>query len=222
MTKFLDSRRARSMDIVWQKGRLDSRLYKHTRVMAVVFLLALSSYAKPAPVEDPEIVVENGIPVLRLPDSLIALIDTSFPGFRIPNSADLTGAWATWIGLGTVPYAVVGDFNGDGLTDVSLILISATAFKHVAFLKEANGYQLALDEGNTFGPEGADLEGPQSIYLRLIPKGTEFVRQGPTVEDTIRFTAEFDSIEFGVMESSNAEITFWKNGVISFLPIGSL
>ncbi len=187
----------------------------------IVAMLVVGT-AQAASIEDPEIVVENGIPVLRLPDSLIALIDTTFPSFRVPDNTDLTGSWATWIELETVPYAVVGDFNGDGLTDVALILVNDTAFRQAIFLKEAGSYVLALDEGNTFDPPGGQLGRLQSIYLRLLPQGQEEVYAGPTEEDTVRFTPEFDSIELGIFESSEGEIAFWKDGAIDFQPLGGL
>ena len=187
----------------------------------IVAMLVVGT-AQAASIEDPEIVVENGIPVLRLPDRLITLIAKTFPSFRVPDNTDLTGSWATWIELETVPYAVVGDFNGDGLTDVALILVNDTAFRQAIFLKEAGSYVLALDEGNTFDPPGGQLDKPQSMFLRLLLQGREEVYAGPTEEDTVRFTPEFDSIEFGVMESSGGDITFWKDGAFDFQPLGGL
>ena len=124
------------------------------KILTAVFasLLLTVGCVKADPVQDPEIVTQNGQEVLLLPDSLQTLIAEQFPGFRVPDNSDLTGFWARFKFPGSFPFILLGDFNGDSIReDVVLILISADAYKLVIFNKETNGYTAAFEIGNTFG-----------------------------------------------------------------------
>ncbi len=58
--------------------------------MVLTFSLLVVSCVNADPVEDPTVVIEDGKDVLLLPDSLQTLIQTQFPGFRVPDNSDLT------------------------------------------------------------------------------------------------------------------------------------
>lgn len=92
--------------------------------LAAIFFL-LSGY-KPAistQIDDPQIVRQNGQKVLLLPNSLIESIRRNFHGFNIPTESDMTGRWLEEKEPNPFPYITWGDFDGDGLTDVAVLLV---------------------------------------------------------------------------------------------------
>ena len=190
---------------------------KHASLVAltmIVVVLLVISTAQAASIEDPEIVTRDGQDVLLLPDSLETLIASTYPGFRVPDNSDLSGFWARFKFPGSFPFMTLGDFNGDGLTDVVLILIGDDRYKKVIFHKTSQGYAVALELGNTFGPQGV-VESPQWLHLGRIRKGEdyEFVEftddQGE--DHVFTFHAENDSIITGSWESQT-KIIHWQDG----------
>jgi hypothetical protein len=88
------------------------------------------------------------MPVLQVPSRLEQFIKSKFIDLRIPGKDDLTGPWATWKGKPEVPYACWGDFNGDGLTDIGLILLGKGYWRVLAFhqLKDGGYVPLRLED----------------------------------------------------------------------------
>src|SRR5690348_4751217 len=86
--------------------------------------IAILAGHQPAFAENPlpKVIMEDGTPVVELPGKLTQFISVKFPDLRLPGKADMKGGWATFHGKREIPYACWGDFNGDGLTDVALIL----------------------------------------------------------------------------------------------------
>lgn len=171
--------------------------------MVLTFSLLVVSCVNADPVEDPTVVIEDGKDVLLLPDSLQTLIQTQFPGFRVPDNSDLTSFWGRFKVPGSFPFILLGDFNGDSLReDVILILISTDAFKVVIFNKETNGYTAAFED--TFDT----IPSPQSLTIGIIRKGEDFeiilseevTAQGEVEQNIFQFHADNDSLTLGVWE----------------------
>ena len=183
--------------------------------MALAFSLLIVGPVSADPVEDPEIVTQNGQEVLLLPDPLQTLIAEQFPGFRVPDITDVKGLWARIKVPGVFPFMVTSDFNEDGLKDdVALILLSDTAFKIVIFNKAANGYTVAFETGNELDPPLAGTPFYQRLLLSVVIKG-EDLQIGPS-----QFHADHDSVMVAIFEES-VVVIFWNGQTYEGLPVGS-
>lgn len=122
-----------------------------------------------ADILEPSINIEDGKKVLHLPDVLVSQINIDHPGYRIPTSNDLTGPWGfeseNSEGL---PFVTWGDFNGDGSTDVAIILINDTSWMFIVYHKLNNTYVDVMR-----GINNDKLA--QFTILSTVPKGTPFV-----------------------------------------------
>ena len=174
-------------------------LWTEDRSMRIVILCLLLIIAIPSSIEAqsniPQVVVKDGSPVLVLPDSLIAFIAESYPGFRVPTKEDRTGEWATYSKADAVPYACWGDFNGDGLTDVALMLIGNDGWRLVAFNQKVNGTYV---DHKVIGFPGEEknwyrYNPPQRFQVYTV-KAAEAFKVGDRASFYSRY--EFDSIAF--------------------------
>ena len=176
-------------------------------IKAIVLIGAIlaSNMLYAADISEPKIVKQNGKYVLLLPDLLVAQAKKSFPNFRIPKEEDITGIWANVRLSGEFPFVTWGDFNGDGLEDVALILIRSDdkAYKIVLFQKTSTGYSVGTSElGGIFSEISSSPLVPQDYSLILIPKGTKL-----PMDNTI-FEANNDSVGSGIYEA-RFMITYW-------------
>lgn len=71
--------------------------------------------------EVPVVKLQDGKPVLVLPVRMKEFIEGYFEDYRLPGPQDMIGDWAQF--KKTVPYAAWGDFNGDRLLDLALVLL---------------------------------------------------------------------------------------------------
>ncbi len=101
----------------------------------------------------PRIVMNEKGPILILPSKLTQVIALEFPGMRVPGPGDMKGGWAKTADKNSVPYACWGDYNGDGLVDVALMLISSRTWVFQVFNQTKEGY-LVIDQRWFLGPEG--------------------------------------------------------------------
>ncbi len=145
--------------------------------------------------ETPMVILKAGTPVLELPESLAALIVAKFPGLRIPTVDDMTGAWAAFSKREAVPYACLGDFNGDGLNDVALILIGKDSWKNVAFHRTSGDGWESLKLGKFAGrdKEFTRQNPPQEFRLYTLKAG-EKLKIGARIVERSKY--KFDSIAF--------------------------
>lgn len=144
----------------------------------------------------PKVVVEGERPLLVLPEALMRYIRVKFPDYRIPTKEDMTGEWGTYQKKDAVPYACWGDFNGDGLTDVALILIGKDQWRLVAFHQTAEGTYVASGKVVRFmGPDEIFYRRnpPQRFHIYTIKAGDVL-----KVGDKAAFNTpyQFDSIAF--------------------------
>lgn len=130
-------------------------------------------------------------------------IETQCPDYRIPNDSDLTYLWAS----NFLPYITWGDFNGDGRTDIAVILIKEGAWKEVIMHRTDQGYVVALnnDGRSVHFSNEAGIHSHQELLVRRVPKGEILRAFG------ITFSHDLDSVEFSYSEKG-ANVYFWKNG----------
>ena len=184
-----------------------------------VSLFGCYGFVQFEPVADPKIVVEGGKRSLILPAQFQQAVQVNFPDFGMATEADMTGPWAD----AGFPFITWGDFNGDGLTDIVVILFNDEAWRLSIFHKTAQGYEIAYQLGGGF-IEDDIVPGPQAYFVYLTPKGESISRQrydeDEDVTSTVEHTFEFDSIYWGVIETYG-EYIFWQNGKYEDISFGS-
>ena len=158
-------------------------------------LLLANSLAVRASDDSPKILLRENKPVLVLPESLTQYIKAKYPNLRVPNVEDMTADWATYLKKDTVPYACWGDFNGDGMTDVALILIGKQRWRLLAFNQTDEHTYEALRLGHFPGPDRSFTRHHplQNFYIYTLEAGKK-LKVG---EELVGHTQhEFDSIAF--------------------------
>jgi hypothetical protein len=186
-------------------------------VLALTSLLAVRQTVAQKQNESPRIEKKAGDEVLVLPGHLNESIRAQFPGFRVPAAKDRTGLWESDGDDGNLPFAVWGDFNGDGQTDVALILLGEKECKFVIFHQIADGYAVAHVVGGKTGNTANDwISSPQILSLKLIPKGKTYTYSG---SPKLRYTFKTDAIEFSASEQF-LSLWHWKDGKYETIEFG--
>ena len=106
-----------------------------------------------------------------------------------------------------------GDFNGDGLTDVAVILVGNKEWKLAIFHQSKSGFGLVHSHGSK--TEGADaiVPSPQLLSLKLLRKGKPYIYTflSHTGSHEKRYAFKTDVIEFSASERFSA-LLYCKNG----------
>ncbi len=177
-------------------------------VLALTSQLAVQQTVAQKQNESPRIEKKAGDEVLVLPGHLNDGIRTQFPGFRVPTAKDRTGLWESDTDEGNLPFAVWGDFNGDGRTDVALILLGNKEWKFVIFHQTDSGYVAAHSGGARTDMADALVQSPQILSLKLIPRGKTYTYSGSR---KLRYTFKTHAIEFSASEQF-LSLWHWKDG----------
>lgn len=115
---------------------------------------------------------------------------------RVPSREDMIGRWATYSKNNTVPYATWGDFNGDGLTDVALILIGQSG-KHRWWIAYSF-HQKADHSYQVFNLSEKFISEPQQFYLSTLEAGMKIFAGSRSLP----YTYKNDSIVFSSFEGN--------------------
>ncbi len=169
----------------------------------------------------PRIEIRAGQEYLVLPVKLSAAIEKEAPRFRVPGPKDRSGNWDQDTEAGNLPYAVWGDFNGDGRTDVALILLGNKEWKLTIFHQTEAGFRLVHSTGSkTEGPD-AQVPSAQVLSLKLVPRGKPYVYTTLTNagRKEKRYNFEYDAIEFSAVEQF-LSIVYWKAGKYEVMSFG--
>lgn len=191
-------------------------------------LVACAAAPAPAP-RDPEVVLIEGHPRLAMPQELQRAIAAACPGMRPPLDSEIIGRWARNISATSLPYAAWGDYDGNGLTDVAIVLLNETEWRFVIFNQVSAGTYNATYKrvGKRDRPRTSQWA-PEGITLRTIPKG-ENIYASPEPEDEAseetalpKDTRTFDRdvvslIQLDEQEDlGGAEILYWQtSGYVS-------
>jgi hypothetical protein len=154
---------------------------------------------------------EEGIPRLQLPQALVDAIGRELPGYRIPGAEDLRDRWLGYANESRLPYAAWGDFNGDGLIDVALILVSSDRWTVQSFHQQTDGGYQAHDLESFAGESGAFVRDhpPQEFALFVVSAGEDLVALDSTlIED---FRHPFDAIILTLLRAPESmQIYHWS------------
>jgi hypothetical protein len=199
---------------------INTRKFRSVLLSAVFSgTLALSStdFLFAANVEEPVVITVNGKRELVLPDAVLSLVNSKYPGFRVPGVDDLEGEWLYEYSDGRYPWVVWGDFTGNGMIDIALMLVNDKEWKKIIVNKTTTGYEVALDDlGNQFDLGDGVVDVPQDFYMHLLKKGTvieavTYPSGEKDQEQITSFTAQYDCVISGVYESQ-LSIIYWQNG----------
>ncbi|MBU0508903.1 hypothetical protein KKH27_08720 [bacterium] len=198
--------------------------------VALMVILCAGFPAQGEPPDQPVITPDRE---LILPDHLLSVLQAHFPAHRIPTQEDyrigygsIDSAYAVsqgwepdiyplWhvIGDSTLPFLCWGDFNGDSLTDVALMLISDIT-ESSATDKDTISPMLAVFHRTT---EGYDVAIPWNplprgwinYYLRTLPPQT--IKPYPLTGEEVPVSTRYDAIEWNNWEGS-AYVLYWDDG----------
>lgn len=158
----------------------------------------------PSPAEQPATAARTqsaGNEKQVVPPGLSDSIQSSFPGSRLPNEHELTGAWAVAKQSGSVPFICWGDFNGDGLQDAAMLLLSAQGWKFVIFEqhKDAQYMPVFVARGKQREELGKNWEevmitAPQKVILQTVNKGETWAPEGGDTVQEVKL--KFDAVQF--------------------------
>jgi hypothetical protein len=182
----------------------------------VVIIILLGRYeTTSAQIDIPQIVIKDGQETLVLPNSLTESIKTNFPGFRGPTASDMSGPWVSEKMSGLFPFIAWGDFNGDGLTDVAIILISDKQWKFIIFHGKSQGYVPAYEKGGIINEHSAKIQFPQQVTIRTVKKGEGWAPEGGDIPT--EYKHEFDAIAFSIYGKMQLYLSliYWDNGKYS-------
>lgn len=143
-------------------------------IILLSFSLFLACDNRKAEEDIPRIVLDGGYFRLRLPQALELEMKRLFPSYRLPEKQDFAGDLRPLFGAERLPYAVWGDFNEDGLTDVVLILKEENKDKSESIQRTKLISFHQTREGRYDPHVLRDMTGPGPpfyIYIQLQPPG---------------------------------------------------
>jgi hypothetical protein len=156
----------------------------------------------------PRIIKNQGEYVLSLPKSLEGFIQENFPTLRIPTDKDFVGDWASSIEKGYFPYISWGDFNGDRLIDIAMILIGRDHWKFIVFQYTKNdNYDSIILSESTKDPKRHVY--PQTYGVSTLRVGEKKVHHSGN--KTIELSFKNDAIDFFMFEGG-AVIYYMEQG----------
>lgn len=124
-------------------------------------------------IEDPKIVIREGKEELMIPWTLTESIKGNFPDLRLPGPSDLTSLWIVHKKPGSFPFVTWADFNGDGLTDVAVILFADEEWAFVIFHQKTNkSYEVEYE----YRAKTCQPECPKSFFLDVVKKGNKTIK----------------------------------------------
>ncbi len=176
-------------------------------VLLLALTLLFGCQRVAAQVTEPAVEPGADGPVLVLPPSLETAIQESFPDVRVPGQRNLVGGWATEPTATTLPFAAIGDFDGNNLSDVALFLLRVGSWRLVSFHQTEPGVWVAHTLRGFPGPNPTSVkQPPQTFRLQLIPADEPLVLGDVIVE---RNQYVFDTIAAFDVQDDTSAIT-WR------------
>ena len=196
--------------------------------LASIILLSLSLFpacdSRKAEADTPGIVLEDGYYKLRLPQSLESEMKRLFPSYRLPEKKDFVGDLQSLFGAERLLYAIWGDFNGDGLMDVVLILKEENKSESVQHTKLISFHRTR--EGSYDPHVLRDMTGPGPpfyIYIQPQPRGeVTYIDQNlsdSNILQTDTLNLQTEGIRFGFYGKASS-LFYWTEGEYKVLITG--
>lgn len=159
---------------------------------------------------------DRGLVPARLRES----IEANFPSYRVPEQKDITAGWIVDRKLGVSSFLCLGDFNGDGIEDAAIILISEQAWRLVIFEQDKSGKYRPVfiarpktkqELGKYW--ENEILVAPQQILLRKVQRGETWAPEAG--DDPHLGRLKVDAIALTTKPKPNADfvsLVIWERG----------
>lgn len=167
--------------------------------------------------QEPRVIELNGQPVLDVPQEMRAELAVKVPQFHMLADSDFLPSIIAELpqlrqqGVQLL-WAVIGDFDGNGLNDVALIGHVADQAKFVLVFTKPTGYEFHIYDTGAFNPHewygvgNNKVEYGQWAYLRKIPRGTI---TSPYEEQPLELAGDaFETVMWG----KAAVLQYWKDG----------
>ena len=160
----------------------------------------------------------------EIPSSIKVLIEKEFASYRIPKQKDIQGVWKDRIDQKRSTYYTSGDFDGNGLEDLAMILLGQKDWKLVAFHQISKGQYKAYPFGTFVGDDQLFTveHSTQRFYLSTLKKCQ---KPGTKGKEWSSSTFLYDTILLIENESSpSAQLYRWSSGayyVIAYTSEGS-
>lgn len=160
----------------------------------------------------PKIVLQAGQHHLQIPVPMQQVLAQVYPGFQVWQEGDYLPAIQAQYPYSwqSAPFAVVGDFNGDGRWDLALDGHSQKYSLLIALVSYAGSYQvLVLDKGPLIDPRkltypvGAETQHGMMAYLQYQAPGT--------------YTSQYEARPLRLETDALQEIYLEKAAILRFL-----
>jgi len=160
----------------------------------------------------PKVVTVDGHARLAMPPGLRQAIEATCPGFRVPQDSEIVGRWARNISESSLPYVTWGDYDGNGLVDVGIVLLREGGWKFIIFNQASTSrYKATYTTGGKRDTPVTAGRAPEGITLTTIPAGKKIDVSGRGGEEMKTF--DKDVIELTQLDDQEdvggSEILHW-------------
>lgn len=195
-------------------------------IILVSFSLLPACDNRKAEGDIPRIVLDGGYFRLTLPEALELEIKRLFPTYGLPEKQDFSGDLQSLFSAESLPYAAWGNFNGDGLTDVVLILKEGNKDKPES-LQNTKLVSFHQTQGGRYRPHvlrDTNCPGPPFYtYIESQPHGEvtyiSQVSSGSSTFETDILYLQTEGIRFGFYGKASS-LFYWAEGEYKVLVTG--
>jgi hypothetical protein len=148
--------------------------------------------------EIPSLIIDDTRDEIKIPENLLAYIKRDLPDCKIPDTSEFINSWQEYIDKEQSPFYISSDFNGDGLNDYAITLLtSSNEYCVFVFNSSLNGFSTHKLRCFKLMDYGIDV---------VIKKENKGVYDG--IEGSV--TMENDFIDIVMIESSLTVSYYWQ------------
>ena len=173
--------------------------------LSMCLSLVLLIPASGADVSAPIVVKRDGVPVLEIPTAGLRAIDIAVPGFIPWSIADYTQDIQSEYQATSrqLPWAVIGDFDGDGRSDLVLDGHTGERQYRLCLWGGADSARVAIISDEAFGPSSV----PRDFVLMYRSPGVHFSNW----EDD-EYVSLFNDAFLAYYYGKSGGIMYWSQG----------